>query len=278
MLVAFVMGGVVVLFNYLLKLLIRKILISTGRNNVSDGVVSIVSIIITSILVISGIYIYYNSITKTNNFEISNFKFEKSVILKSPKFTDDSQIEKQVFLYYSLDLKNNVEDIQNFKINSSVVLNKFNNMDQLKELNTKVRFFDSSNKEILFDDLRLFKQNEVVKVYGFVEIRDENIKWFTQNIPFEPQIIFNVGGGNSSDNLKYSGQAIENTIDISNFKELVSKSMEDPNTIILEFYKKDEYSPTQLKKNIWSEKRKKNGKTDKMSIDPGEIIDYLFFE
>jgi hypothetical protein len=31
-------------------------------------------------------------------------------------------------------------------------------MDQLKELNTKVRFFDSSNKEILFDDLRLFKQ------------------------------------------------------------------------------------------------------------------------
>jgi hypothetical protein len=278
MIVAFIMGGVFILFYYLLKLLIHKILISTGRNNVSDGVVSTISMVISAALALSGIYIYYNSITKTNNFEISNFKFEKSVIIKSPKFTDDSKIEKDIYLYYSLDLKNNVEDVRNFTLFSSVILNKFNNMEQFKELNSKVRFFDSSKKEILFDDLRLFKQNETVKVYGFIEVRDENFKWFEQNIPFEPQIVFKVGGGNSTDMLKYSGQSIENAIDISNFKEKVSKSIDDPNSVNLEFYKKDEYSPSQLKKNEWSEKRKKKGKTDMMAIYPEEIIDYLFFE
>lgn len=272
------MGGVVVLFYHLLKILIRKVLISIGKNDVSERVVSIISIVITSIIVIVGFYSYYNSITKTNNFEISNFKFERNVILKSPKFIDDSQIEKEVYVYYSFDLKNNIEDIQNFRINPYITLYKFNNMDQLKSLNTQVRFFDSSKKEILFDDLRLFRQNESIKVYGFIKIENENLKWFDQNIPFEPQIEFKVSGGNSSDMLKYSGQSIENTIDISNFREIVSKSLVDPNSINLEYYKKDEYSPLKLKKNIWSEKRNKKGKTDMMSIDPGEIIDYLFIE
>ena len=55
----------------------------------------------------------------------SNFKFEKSVLLKSPDFLDESKTDENLYIYYSFDIKNTDSDIKNFKLNNYLELMNF---------------------------------------------------------------------------------------------------------------------------------------------------------
>lgn len=221
---------------------------------------------------------WINSSFETDKFEISNFKFEKSVLLKSPDFLDESKTDENLYIYYSFDIKNTDSDIKNFKLNNYLELMNFNNMGDFKELVFSTSFYDNEKKIKKFDDINLFKQNETIKGYGFIDLDNEKIKWITDKIPFQPEIKFKVGGGTATDEFKYGIQEIEHNIDLSKFQEDVINSYKDPKTITLEYHKKNKYSMTSLKKNIWTEKRKKRGKRETDAINPDEILEYLFID
>jgi hypothetical protein len=224
------------------------------------------------------VYMWINSSFETDKFEISNFKFEKSVLLKSPDFLDESKTDENLYIYYSFDIKNPDSDIKNFKLNNYLELMNFNNMGDFKELVFSTSFYDNEKKIKKFDDINLFKQNETIKGYGFIDLDNEKIKWITDKIPFQPEIKFKVGGGTATDEFKYGIQEIEHNIDLSKFQEDVINSYKDPKTITLEYHKKNKYSMTSLKKNIWTEKRKKRGKRETDAINPDEILEYLFID
>ena len=277
-LVYIVIGCVSYLVYLLIKFLITFILRKTGNNSISNSGINTISSLV--LLVVLGLYLYFDirGSTQTNDFEISNFKFEKSIVTKTPDMLENNLIKKKVLLFYSFDLVNKNEDVQNFMISAGLSLDKFNNMDESKVLNSQLNYFDKSKKEIAFNDVRLFKENESIKVYGSIIIEDENLIWFTQNIPFEPEISFMVMGGTSDDSRKYGLQNIENDIDISTIKNVVVKALNDPNTINLEYYFPEEYAPLKLKKSKWSNMLQQKGKRDDSEMDDKEIFDLLIIK
>ena len=208
---------------------------------------------------------------------VSNFRLEKSVRLLSPNFTDHEKIDEDFYVYYSFDIKNNVEDIKNFKLMSYVKFDNFNNMGDFKELLSFVYIY-RDKKIVEFDDINLFKSGETHRVYGVIELNDEKIKWIKDKIPFETKIRFVTSGGTSEDDLKFTGKDVENNVDLTNFQEFVLQTYNDPQTITLEYIKKDEFSSTTLKNNLWTSKRKKQGKRDSDSITSLEILEYLFID
>lgn len=262
----------------LIRFTILKTLVKLGKTNVSISSVNFISAFASITIIIIPVYMWINSSFETDKFEISNFKFEKSVLLKSPDFLDESKTDENLYIYYSFDIKNTDSDIKNFKLNNYLELMNFNNMGDFKELVFSTSFYDNEKKIKKFDDINLFKQNETIKGYGFIDLDNEKIKWITDKIPFQPEIKFKVGGGTATDEFKYGIQEIEHNIDLSKFQEDVINSYKDPKTITLEYHKKNKYSMTSLKKNIWTEKRKKRGKRETDAINPDEILEYLFID
>lgn len=262
----------------LIRFTILKTLVKLGKTNVSISSVNFISAFASITIIIIPVYMWINSAFETDKFEISNFKFEKSVLLKSPDFLDESKTDENLYIYYSFDIKNTDSDIKNFKLHNFLELMNFNNMGDFKELVFSTSFYDNEKKIKKFDDINLFKQNETIKGYGFIDLDNEKIKWITDKIPFQPEIKFKVGGGTATDEFKYGIQEIEHNIDLSKFQEDVINSYKDPKTITLEYHKKNKYSMTSLKKNIWSEKRKKRGKRETDAINPDEILEYLFID
>ena len=247
-----------------------------GKNNVSISTVNFISAFLSIGIIMIPIYMWIKSDLITDKFEISNFRFEKSVLMKSPDFLDHSKTDKILYFFYSFDIKNTDENIKKFKLNSNVELMNFNNMGDFKEFGFQTSFYDNEKKIKKFDDITLFKQNETLKGYGYFELDEEKIKWVTDNIPFNPEILFKVSGGTSSDEFKYSGEEIKHNIDLTKFKENILNSYKDSNIITLEYFYKDEYSPLKLKKNIWSDRRKQQGKRETDYINPQEVLEYLF--
>jgi hypothetical protein len=277
-LVYIVIGCVSYLLYLFIKFSIIYILKKTGNNSITISGVNTISSLV--LLLIIGLYLYFDirAAKQTTDFETSNFKFEKSIVTKTPDMLENYKIKNKVLIFYSFDLVNNNEDVQNFMISAGLTLDKFNNMDDSKVLNSQLKYFDKSRKEIVFNDTRLFKENESIKVYGSIVIEDENLIWFTQDISFEPKISFMVMGGTSDDSRKYGLQNIANDIDISKVKDVVVKALKDPNTINLEYYSPEAYASLKLKKSKWSNMLKQRGKRDDSEMDDNEIFDLLIIK
>jgi hypothetical protein len=268
----------------LLRLLIAKILIGMGKTNVSISTVNFVSAFISISILGYGVFMWINSTLENDDIEISNFKIEKSVIERKPDFSDSKPWEnskstkttEKFYVYFSLDFVNKGDKIRNFSLFNELILNDFNKMGDSKTIQTVVTLYDNSKKRKEFNDIQLFNENETLKGYGYFVLDDEKIKWINDNISFEPEIIFKAGGRNSSDE-SISG-TIQHEIDLSKLKEFMSSSYKDPNTIKVEYSQKDQYAPSKLTNNIWSEKRKKAGKKDTNEMGPDEILEYLFIK
>ncbi|WP_395616683.1 hypothetical protein [Aquirufa sp.] len=277
-LVYVVVGCVCYLLYLFIKFFITYILKKNGNIRITDSGINTISSLV--LLLIIGLYLYFDirEAKQTSDFEISNFKFEKSIVTKTPDMLENNKVKKKVLVFYSFDLVNKNEAVQNFMISAGLSLKNFNNMDDNKVLNSQLKYFDKSSKEIGFNDVRLFKENEIIKVYGSIIIEDENLVWFTQNIPFEPEISFMVMGGTSEDSRKYGLQNIVNDIDISTIRDLVVNALKDPNTINLEYYIPEEYASLKLKNSKWSNMLKQRGKRDDSEMNDEEIFDILIIK
>ena len=258
----------------LLRILIAKILLRMGKNNVSLSTVNSISLFLTAVIIVIPFYIYIKSLLETDNFEISNFKLEKCVIIKEPDFIDYSKTNEELWVFYSFDIKNTDDDIKNFGLNIDIGLMNFNNMGDYKNLDFRLTFYDSAKKIKkfnLFDDLTLFKQNETLKVICSRELNNEEIKWLTDNIPFNPEIEFRVSGKTSSGDIGL--KKINNNIDLTKFKEDILNSYKDPNIVTLEWFRKNTLrGGYKLKKNIWSDKLKDR------RIDAIDIHEYFIIK
>jgi hypothetical protein len=260
----------------IIRTIIAKILVSIGKTNVSIGSVNWISAFISILILCFAVYMWIKSTLETTKFDISNFKIEKSVLLKEPKFTDESKTDETYYFYYNFEIKNNDEDLKKFELFNELILDNFNNMGGFKSISMHTFFYGPDKKIKKFDEINLFKKGETLRGYGYLELKDEELKWFTDNIPFKSEIKFKIGGGTAKDEFKYSAQEIIHKTDLSKLKENILNLYKDPNKITLEYYHKDKYSPLQLKKNIWSDKMKQKGKRETDAINPGEILDYLY--
>lgn len=274
----YVIGFLVYFVLYtIIRTIILKVLIYKNKLDVSLSLVNTISGILSFTIMVIPSYIYIDSnYFNTKNLEISNLKFEKSVKIKTVDLSGKSKTTEELLVYYSLDLKNNDESIKRFELSNDIILNKFNNMGGFKEIVSNINFYDESKKLKEFDDIVLLNQNESLKGYGFIRLEDEEISWFTKNIPFETEMKFKISGGTSSDNFKYNGQSVKLDSDISKFKEFIVDSYNDKNGIVLEYQKDDYLSPVTLKNNLWSKKRKEKGENN-TSLTPEKILEYLFF-
>jgi hypothetical protein len=273
---------VIVFFSFFILLIIIKkiivtILIYFGKKDVLISTVNWISVFVSISIICFSAYMWIESTLKNTKFDISKFKIEKCVLLKSPDFTDTSKTYDVYYFYYNFEIKNNDEDLKKFSLYNQMILDNFNNMGGVKTIHPYTTLYGPDNKEKKFDEINLFKKGEVLKGYGYIELSDEShesLKWFTDNIPFKTEIKFKISGGNAKD--KFKSQEIIHNIDLSKFKENILDLYKDSNKITLEYYHKDKYSPKQLKKNIWSEKMKQNGKKETDGIHPEEILYYLY--
>ena len=274
----------------LFRLAILKVFVKKEKQNTDSSVVNFISAFLSISIIGLGIYMWINSSLENDNLKISNFKIGKSVIERKPDFSDNKpwknsknlKINEKLYVYFSFDLENEGDNIKNFELFNELILNDFNKMGGSKTIFVTVGLYDNSKKPKVFNDIELFKENETVKGYGYLTLDDEKIKWFTDNISFDPELIFKVMGKNSSDDI-ISG-TIPHKIDLSKLKEYILSSYKDPNTIALDYLQKDQYSPLKLKKNSWSEKMlsmfptKSKYRNQSDEIDPQNILDFLYIK
>lgn len=274
----------------LFRLAILKVFVKKEKQNTDSSVVNFISAFLSISIIGLGIYMWINSSLENDNLKISNFKIGKSVIERKPDFSDNKpwensknlKINEKLYVYFSFDLENEGDNIKNFELFNELILNDFNKMGGSKTIFVTVGLYDNSKKPKVFNDIELFKENETVKGYGYLTLDDEKIKWFTDNISFDPELIFKVMGKNSSDDI-ISG-TIPHKIDLSKLKENILSSYKDPNTIALDYLQKDQYSPLKLKKNSWSEKMlsmfptKSKYRNQSDEIDPQNILDFLYIK
>lgn len=273
-----VFAGFFILYQ-ITRVLLVKTFVKLGMQSVSIKTVNSLSALISAIAIAVPIYMWIQSSTgPTDDLAISNFKFEKCVRVIRPAFTDESKKDEDFYAYYSYEIKNNSDNIKKFDLKSYILLDNFNNMGSFKELLSFASIYDNENKLMKFDDINLFKAGETYKVYGSIELDEEKLGWIKGNIPFVTSIRFNIGGGTADDDLKYTGKDVEHNVDVTSFKDFILKSYNDPSTITLEYYRKNQFSPLALKNNIWSEKRKSKGHRETDAISSGEILDYLFID
>jgi hypothetical protein len=274
----------------LFRLAILKVFVKKEKQNTDSSVVNFISAFLSISIIGLGIYMWINSSLENDNLKISNFKIGKSVIERKPDFSDNKpwensknlKINEKLYVYFSFDLENEGDNIKNFELFNELILNDFNKMGGSKTIFVTVGLYDNSKKPKVFNDIELFKENETVKGYGYLTLDDEKIKWFTDNISFDPELIFKVMGKNSSDD-NISG-TIPHKIDLSKLKENILSSYKDPNTIALDYLQKDQYSPLKLKKNSWSEKMlsmfptKSKYRNQSDDIRPQDILDFLYIK
>jgi hypothetical protein len=276
----------------LFKLILFKVFVKKEKQNMDNSIVNFFSAFLSISIIGFGIYSWINSTLENDDLKISNFKIGKSVIER--KQIDDilendpdkrSKTEEKLYVYFSFDLENKGDNIKNFTLFNELILNDFNKMKGSKTVFVTVGLYDNSKKPKVFNDIELFKENETLKGYGYFTLDDEKIKWFTDNISFDPGIIFKSGGRNSSD--EFIPGTIPHEIDLSELKENVLSSYKDPNTITLEYYlKKNKWGlkNNRLKKNIWSEELLKMfpSKSEYPNvwddITPQDMIDYLYIK
>lgn len=291
------MGYVIVFSSFfilyrLFKLILFKVFVKKEKQNMDNSIVNFFSAFLSISIIGFGIYSWINSTLENDDLKISNFKIGKSVIER--KQIDDilendpdkrSKTEEKLYVYFSFDLENKGDNIKNFTLFNELILNDFNKMKGSETVFVTVGLYDNSKKPKVFNDIELFKENETLKGYGYFTLDDEKIKWFTDNISFDPGIIFKSGGRNSSDE-DISG-TIPHEIDLSELKENVLSSYKDPNTITLEYYlKKNKWGSknNRLKKNIWSEELLKMFPSKSVypnvwdDITPQDMIDYLYIK
>jgi hypothetical protein len=292
-----IMGYVIVFSSFfilyrLFKLILFKVFVKKEKQNMDNSIVNFFSAFLSISIIGFGIYSWINSTLENDDLKISNFKIGKSVIER--KQIDDilendpdkrSKTEEKLYVYFSFDLENKGDNIKNFTLFNELILNDFNKMKGSETVFVTVGLYDNSKKPKVFNDIELFKENETLKGYGYFTLDDEKIKWFTDNISFDPGIIFKSGGRNSSDE-DISG-TIPHEIDLSELKENVLSSYKDPNTITLEYYlKKNKWGSknNRLKKNIWSEELLKMFPSKSVypnvwdDITPQDMIDYLYIK
>ena len=274
----------------LFRLIILKVFVKKEKQNMDSSVVNFISAFLSISIIGFGLYMWISSSLKNDNLKISNFKIGKSVIERKPDFSDNKpwensknlKINEKLYVYFSFDLENKGDNIKNFVLFKELILNDFNKMGGFKTVFVTVGLYDNSKKGKVFNDIELFKENETVKGYGYLTLDDEKIKWFNDNISFDPELIFKVMGKNSSDD-NISG-TIPHKIDLSKLKENILSSYKDPNTIALDYLQKDQYSPLKLKKNSWSEKMlsmfptKSKYRNQSDEIDPQNILDFLYIK
>lgn len=274
----------------LFRLIILKVFVKKEKQNMDSSVVNFISAFLSISIIGFGLYMWISSSLKNDNLKISNFKIGKSVIERKPDFSDNKpwensknlKINEKLYVYFSFDLENKGDNIKNFELFNELILNDFNKMGGFKTVFVTVGLYDNSKKGKVFNDIELFKENETVKGYGYLTLDDEKIKWFNDNISFDPELIFKVMGKNSSDD-NISG-TIPHKIDLSKLKENILSSYKDPNTIALDYLQKDQYSPLKLKKNSWSEKMlsmfptKSKYRNQSDEIDPQNILDFLYIK
>ena len=274
----------------LFRLIILKVFVKKEKQNMDSSVVNFISAFLSISIIGFGLYMWISSSLKNDNLKISNFKIGKSVIERKPDFSDNKpwensknlKINEKLYVYFSFDLENKGDNIKNFELFKELILNDFNKMGGFKTVFVTVGLYDNSKKGKVFNDIELFKENETVKGYGYLTLDDEKIKWFNDNISFDPELIFKVMGKNSSDD-NISG-TIPHKIDLSKLKENILSSYKDPNTIALDYLQKDQYSPLKLKKNSWSEKMlsmfptKSKYRNQSDEIDPQNILDFLYIK
>lgn len=276
----------------LFKLLFSKILVRKGKNTVSVSTVNLISAFLSISILLFGVYTWINSSLENDDLKISNFKIGKSVIERKQKvdvLEDDPnkkvKIQEKLYVYFSFDLENKGDNIKNFTLFNELILRDFNKMKGSKTVFVTVGLYDNSKKPKVFDDIELFKENETLKGYGYFTLDDEKIKWFNDNISFDPEIIFKSGGKNSQD--EFVSGTIPHKIDLSKLKENVLSSYKDPNTITLEYYlKKNKWGMESdvVKKNIWSTKLLSMFPTKSVypnksdNIRPQDILEYLYIK
>lgn len=274
----------------LFRLAILKVFVKKEKQNMDSSAVNFISAFLSISIIGFGLYMWINSSLENDNLKISNFKIGKSVIERKPDFSDNKpwensknlKVNEKLYVYFSFDLENEGDNIKNFELFNELILNDFNKMGGFKTIFVTVGLYDNSKKPKVFNDIELFKENETVKGYGYLTLDDEKIKWFNDNISFDPELIFKVMGKNSSDDI-ISG-TIPHKIDLSKLKENILSSYKDPNTIALEYLQKDQYSPSKLKKNSWSEKMlsmfptKSKYRNQSDDIDPQNILDFLYIK
>ncbi len=274
------------------RILLLKIFVKKEKQNTDNTVVNFVSALLSISILGFGIYMWINSTLENDNLKISNFKIGKSVIERKQKVDvlerdpdKKVKIEEKLYVYFSFDLENKGGNIKNFELFNELVLNDFNKMGGSKTVFVTVGLYDNSKKPKVFNDIELFKENEIVKGYGYFTLDDEKIKWFNDNISFDPEIIFKVMGRNSSDDI-ISG-TIPHKIDLSKLNDDVLSSYKDSSTIRLEYFlQKNKWGieNNRLKKNIWSEKMllmfpsKSVYPNVSDDIRPQDILEYLYIK
>ncbi len=268
-------GGLLLIYFalfYSIEYLISKFGITEISSNTLKIICSVLSILVMSLLFYRW---YINYVGPTKDLVANNFKFEKILKIKTTNSEDRNKIDEFNYVFYSFELTNNNEDLKNFDILSVANFLNFNNMGGSKNLSCYVSVCESNGKKIAFDEIILFHKGETIKVFGFLQLKDDTeLKWINENTPFQPEIKFFVSGGTSKEIFKYSAKEIMCDINWATFRDFVKKSSKNPKTITLEYFK-SENGINSLRDGLTKERLSKitNNKGPIFSSD--ELIEYF---